>query len=191
MTLSFTPTLVKQKRRRIQLALLFGAALCPILFFNLTTPTSATTSTTWQRSELAGGTASHTTLATDPENTTEDEFKEFYDSTLEVSTDIDTSIDTDGVVYGDTVEFDNGFVHTKPGEYSEVFVVATGLPPGEKHIAYLKRAGTSEYTEQGGYEVIPDEFGVINAKFRITSYGDWEVELIGSTGVHTDIVIVK
>ena len=60
---TFTPTLVKQKRRRIQLALLFGAALCPILFFNLTTPTSATTSTTWQRSELAAGTASHTTIA--------------------------------------------------------------------------------------------------------------------------------
>jgi hypothetical protein len=94
------------------------------------------------------------------------------------------------VVEETTVEFDNGFVHTKPGEYSEIFVVATGLPPGDKHIVYLRRVGSDEY-EPGGHEVFPDEFGVINTKFTITSYGDYEVQLGGSSGDHRDIVSVR
>ena len=113
------------------------------------------------------------------------------DMEVEVSSGLPTlSESLEGVEYEGKVTFDNGFKHTAPGEYSEIFVVAMGLPPGEKHTIYLKKVGSDTY-EPGGHEVFPDEFGVINTRFRITSYGEWEVELGGSTGIHKDIVMVE
>lgn len=77
------------------------------------------------------------------------------------------------------IEFNNSFEHTKPGEYSEVIVQATGFQPGEYMVMYLRKAGTQEYID-GGRTLNADENGIINTRFTITEFGDYEVEYAGN-----------
>lgn len=76
------------------------------------------------------------------------------------------------------IEFNNTVEHTKPGEYSEVIVQATGFQPGEYMVMYLRKAGTTEYID-GGRTLNADENGIIKTRFKITEFGDYEVEYAG------------
>ncbi len=93
--------------------------------------------------------------------------------------------------YGNTIQFANSFEHTKPGEYSEIIVEASGLEPGEFTIVYVRKAGTEEYIEAGGQEATADENGNISLRFMITQFGNYEVFLSsqGDTHVSPEIVV--
>ncbi len=98
------------------------------------------------------------------------------DTGLEVSA--EPSVDLTNLVddqYGNEIQFNNTFVHTKPGEYSEIVVETSGLEPGEFSIMYVRKAGTEEYIAAGGQEHTVDSDGKISTRFIITEFGNYEV----------------
>lgn len=112
-------------------------------------------------------------LDTEAELTDSLEGVEYPDeSTDDVPLDIDSELRL--------IEFNNTFEHTKPGEYSEVIVNASGFKPGEYTVMYLKKAGTNEYVGTG-QSLNADANGTISTRFRITQFGDYEVEFAGNT----------
>ena len=113
-------------------------------------------------------------------------------SDIEATAELDSDLNFDGVEYveesKDTVpqdidsdlrviEFNNSYEHTKPGEYSEIIVDATGFKPGQFTIMYVRDAKTKEWIAAGGQEITADENGRMQARFMITQYGNYEVYL--------------
>ena len=76
---------------------------------------------------------------------------------------------------GQGIEFFNYFEHTAPGEYSEIFVEITGFEPKVQKIVYIRNADTGEYISVGGQDMVTTDLGHISTRFRITSYGNYEV----------------
>lgn len=98
-------------------------------------------------------------------------------SELEASADILDDLNAlEGVVYSE-IFFDTSFIHTKPGEYSDVIVNVEGMNPGEFTIMYLRNAETGEYIESGGQQHTANDDGKIDTQFRIYQYGSYEVFL--------------
>ena len=111
---------------------------------------------------------------------------------LEVSVSGD-SVKIEDVVddqYGNTIQFDNSFEHTKPGEFSEIIVNASGLEADEFTIVYIRKAGTEEYIEAGGQEHTADSEGNISARFTITEFGEYEVFLSSQGESHVSPKII-
>lgn len=79
------------------------------------------------------------------------------------------------------------FDHVKPGEYSEVYAVVTGLTPGDEVTARLTGGG-----HNGTPQVVDaDENGVAHFTYRITQYGTYTVDASGPGFSTSDKIEVK
>ncbi len=71
------------------------------------------------------------------------------------------------------VGIEGSFAHVKPGEYSEVYAVATGLTPGDEITGRL-HGGQHTGTPQ---VIVVDDNGVAYFTWRISQFGTYEVNL--------------
>lgn len=119
----------------------------------------------------------------------EEEVEGVYDEpsvNVEASAEVDAFAD---IEYSG-VYFNNRFEHTKPGEYSDIYVDVSGFEPGEYTIVYLRKPGTEEYIG-GGQPVNADENGRVQTSFRIYNYGEYEVYLNQGGETYTNTIVVE
>ena len=89
--------------------------------------------------------------------------------TEESSTAVDETTETEGVVMAPALP-EISFVHVKPGEYSEVYVLLSGGRPGETDIVELSGPGVVSARDQ---IATYDENGQARFVWRINSYGTY------------------
>ena len=74
------------------------------------------------------------------------------------------------------------FAHVKPGEYSEVYAVVTGLTPGTQTTARM----FAEWSPNGVQQVVDaDKNGVAHFTWRITVPGKYNINVTTTDGGYT------
>lgn len=87
-------------------------------------------------------------------------------------------------------EVEATFAHVKPGEYSEVYAVVTGLTPGTETTARM----FAEWSTNGAPQVVDaDQNGVAHFTWHITQYGTYNINVTTTGGGYTGgaTVVVK
>lgn len=80
------------------------------------------------------------------------------------------------------------FAHVKPGEYSEIYSVVTGLTPGDEIEVWLADTSGQKRKKTG----VADNNGTVHHTWRITSFGSYDISFQPSVGAELKVnVIVK
>lgn len=112
--------------------------------------------------------------STEKTGTTVDEQKPQTESTT--GTSADTTQTSQEPIMKKTPKLEGSFAHVKPGEYSEVYAVVTGLTPGDTIKASMTGPG---YESPSTQEADADENGVAHFTWRIHQYGDYDISATG------------